>query len=40
MILIIGGMVFLHERKQGRELIYTIAGLVLIVAGALVTTFA
>lgn len=40
MISTIGGMVFLHERKQGRELIYTIAGLVLIVAGALVTTFA
>lgn len=34
----LGGMVFLHEKKTGRELIYTTIGLILIVSGAIVTT--
>ncbi|WP_125766716.1 GRP family sugar transporter [Lapidilactobacillus wuchangensis] len=40
MISTIGGIIFLHERKHGRELLLTIAGLGLIIAGALVTTLA
>ncbi len=34
----IGGMVFLHEHKSGRELFFTLLGLVLIVIGAITTT--
>lgn len=34
----IGGMVFLHEKKSRRELIFTIIGLILIVIGAITTT--
>lgn len=34
----IGGMVFLHESKTKHELLLTIIGLILIVAGAVVTT--
>ncbi len=34
----IGGMLFLHEHKTQRELLYTVIGLVLIVAGAFITT--
>ncbi len=32
------GMVWMHETKSRRELMYTIMGLVLIVAGAVITT--
>lgn len=32
------GMVWMHEAKSRRELTYTMAGLVLIVAGAVITT--
>lgn len=34
----LGGMLFLHEHKSCRELIFTLLGLVLIVAGAITTT--
>lgn len=34
----IGGLVFLHEQKTKRGLIFTIVGLILIIAGAILTT--
>lgn len=34
----LGSLIFLHERKTRRELIFTILGLIVIVGGAIVTT--
>lgn len=34
----VGGLVFLHEQKTKRGLIFTIVGLILIIAGAILTT--
>lgn len=35
----LGGMLFLHERKTSRELGFTLAGLVLLVVGSVITGF-
>lgn len=34
----VGGMIFLHERRSGRELFFTLSGLLLILVGAIITT--
>ena len=34
----LGGLIFLHEKKTRNGLIFTIAGLVLIIGGAMLTT--
>ncbi|GAA3191648.1 hypothetical protein GCM10020008_10810 [Lentilactobacillus kefiri DSM 20587 = JCM 5818] len=35
-----GGILILHEKKSHREMLYTIAGIVLIVVGSVATSFA
>ncbi len=34
----LGGLIFLHEKKTRKGLIFTIAGLILIIGGAMLTT--
>ena len=36
----IGGVLVLHEHKTRREMAFTIAGIILIVAGSILTAFA